>query len=152
MGLYDRDYMRNEESFPPMPRFVIAVGLLISLIASTTYLLKEFRYFSRETKALVRTPTEHDKLLAISPLDLNTATYAELVLLPHVTDVRATEIMNMRPITTIEQLDDVVGIGSKRLSSIRPHVYVDTATLETRFPKHEILHNAIENHQADSKE
>ena len=88
----------------------------------------------------VQVPSEHEKLLKISPIDLNTATYAELRLLPHVNEKMVTEIMASRPVLKIDQLDAIYGIGPKKLESIRPHVYVDTSTLKSRFPDAVVPH------------
>ena len=132
MGLYDRDYMRDDGRRRPLPRRVI---IILALVVATSYLLKEVRLFKRSTsRPAVHTPSRHEKLLEISPIDLNTATYAELRLLPHVSEEMATEIMSFRPVLAIEKLDDVYGIGPKKLEAIRPNVYVDSATLESRFP------------------
>ena len=144
MGLYDRDYMRDSAASRSMPRILVTISILVSLIAATSYLMKELRLFSKTSpKPNVHTPSRHEKLLAISPLDLNTATYEELRLLPHVTESMATDIMAARPLRAIEQLDDVYGIGEKKLAAIRPHVYIDTKTIEERFPDP----HATESHQ-----
>ena len=135
MGLYDRDYMREDASTRSLPRIVVILSIILSLVAATSYLLKELRLFAKTTsRPAVRAPSEHEKLLKISPIDLNTATYAELSLLPHVNEKMVTEIMASRPVLKIEELDDIYGIGPKKLESIRPHVYVDSKTLKSRFP------------------
>jgi len=135
MGLYDRDYIRDGYGTPKLPRIVVILSIILSLIAATSYLLKELRLFTKTTSSqVVHAPSEHEKLLKISPMDLNTATYAELRLLPHVNEKMVTEIMASRPVLKIEELDDVYGIGPKKLESIRPHVYVDANTLKSRFP------------------
>ena len=145
MGLYDRDYMGDSESSRSMPRILATISILISLIAATSCLIKELRLFSETpSRTNVHAPSRHEKLLAISPLDLNTATYEQLRLLPHVTESMATEIMGARPLRAIEQLDDVHGIGEKKLASIRPHVYIDSNTIEERFPDNP---RATESHQ-----
>ncbi|MCL4218623.1 MAG: helix-hairpin-helix domain-containing protein [Candidatus Hydrogenedentes bacterium] len=61
-------------------------------------------------------------------LDLNTATQAQLESLPGIGPVLATEIMNyrqLRPYTSVEDLNDVSGIGEKRLEAIRHLVTVN---------------------------
>ena len=135
MGLYDRDYMRGANSTGKTPQIVITLSIILSLVAATSYLLKEFRLFSKiHRRPAITEPSRHEKLLEISPLDLNIATHADLRLLPHVSEEMATEIMAERPFYTIDQLDDVYGIGEKKLAAIRPHVYVDQATLTQRYP------------------
>ena len=141
MGLYDRDYMQGPNSNGKTPQIVITLSIIVSLVAATAYLLKEFRLFSKtHRKPAVVEPSRHEKLLAISPVDLNTASHAELRLLPHVSEEMATEIMAERPLYTIDQLDDVYGIGEKKLAAIRPHVYVDQETLDQRYPGLSLIH------------
>ena len=135
MGLYDRDYMRDDYGTRKLPRIVVILSIVLSLIAATSYLLKELRLFKKtSSRPAVHAPSEHERLLRISPIDLNTATYAELSLLPHVNEKMVTEIMASRPLLKIDELDDIYGIGPKKLESIRPHVYVDANTLKSRFP------------------
>jgi len=142
MGLYDRDYMREDASTRSLPRIVVILSIILSLVAASSYLLKELRLFAKTTsRPAVHAPSEHEKLLKISPIDLNTATYAELSLLPHVNEKMVTEIMASRPVLKIEELDDIYGIGPKKLESIRPHVYVDAKTLKSRFPDAVVQNN-----------
>ena len=143
MGLYDRDYMRDDHGTRKLPRIVVILSIVLSLVAATSYLLKELRLFTRTTsRPAVHLPSDHEKLLKISPIDLNIATFAELSLLPHVNEKMVTEIMASRPVLKIDELDDIYGIGPKKLESIRPHVYVDTNTLKSRFPDAVVSGNA----------
>jgi len=152
MGLYDRDYMREDTSTRSLPRIVAILSIVLSLVAATSYLLKELRLFTKTTsRPAVRTPSDHEKLLKISPIDLNTATHAELSLLPHVNEKMVTEIMASRPLLKIEDLDDVYGIGPKKLESIRPHVYVDAKTLKSRFPDAVVPKNESPQHDENRK-
>ena len=133
MGIYDRDYMRDGEGKRSLPRIVAILSIILSLIAATSYLLKEVRLFKRATsKPAIHSPTRHEKLLEISPINLNTASYEQICLLPHVSEDMATEIISLRPVKSVEKLDDVYGIGPKKLEAIRPHVFIDSATLEAR--------------------
>ena len=135
MGLYDRDYMRGSAPRKPLPQIVVTLSIVVALVVATSYLIKELRLFSRTSQqTTIHEPSQHEKLLKISPLDLNTATHSELCLLPHVSETMATEIMGTRPLFSIDQLDDVYGIGEKKLAGIRPHVFVDETTLKQRFP------------------
>lgn len=156
MGLYDRDYMRDNYNRKSVPRIVVVLSVVVSLIVASSYLLKELRYFARSlpkrTTHKVLRPKELDPLLAISPLDLNTATHAELALLPHVDQEMATGIMGLRPIDSIDQLDDVYGIGPKRLSVIRPHVFVDIKSLKSRFPDHKLPSETAIEQKAEDRE
>ncbi len=58
-------------------------------------------------------------------IDLNTATFEELLLLPGVGPARAREILAHRPYRRVEDLLKVPGIGVKTLERLRPHVRVD---------------------------
>ena len=138
MGLYDRDYMRDSDSSRSVPRIVLVLGVVVSLITASSYLMKEFRLFSRsKPKAVAHQPTEREQLLEISPLDLNTAAHKELRLLPGVSDSIAEGIMAARPLLSIEQLDDVFDIGPKTVEAVRPHVFVNMTTIKERFPDYD---------------
>ena len=122
MGLYDRDYMRGSESTQSIPRVVLVLGVVVSLITASSYLMKEFRLFSRsKPKAAVHQPTDLQELRD-NPLDLNTATDEELQRIPHVSEAIAADIIAARPFQSIDQLDDITGIGEKKLKRIRQYV------------------------------
>ena len=62
------------------------------------------------------------------PLDLNTATIEQLKSLPGIGDTRANQIIAFRHsvggFSTLEQLLEISGIGSKTLEAIRPLVVI----------------------------
>lgn len=69
-----------------------------------------------------------EKPVLKGPLDLNTANLTQLELLPGVGPVMATRIVTFRKdhkgFSSVEQLDDVSGIGPKTLEKLRPWVRV----------------------------
>ncbi len=71
-----------------------------------------------ESKAIPTLPTEDN------PLDLNQAGRAELELLPGIGPVKAGNIISYRdkhgPFRSIDELDDVPGIGEKTIQKIGP--------------------------------
>jgi hypothetical protein len=71
----------------------------------------------------------HERLAEISPLDINTASYDDLRLLPRVTDTVASAIIAKRPFFDLEQLDDVYGIGPKTVDLLRPYIIVNQQSL-----------------------
>lgn len=53
-----------------------------------------------------------------APINLNTASLAQLQTLPHIGPDRAIEILTLRPITDLAQLTEIKGIGPARLADI----------------------------------
>ncbi len=145
MGLSEREYMRS-----PDERTIsnFALGLIGLTVLAAIFLIPRIfstraSYFSPdvydqqlEDQLVSIDPTynRHERLAEISPIDINVATYNELILLPRVNDTLASAIIAGRPFFTVQQLDDVYGIGPKTLDLLRPHVIVDNASLAQNFP------------------
>ena len=121
MGLYDRDYMRDSESPRSISRVVLVLGVVVSLITASSYLLKEVRLFSKSKPKVAVQPTDLQELRD-NPLDLNTATDEELQRIPHVSEAIAADIIAARPFRSIDQLLDINGIAEKRLKTIQQYV------------------------------
>jgi len=62
--------------------------------------------------------TEKPEIITEDCIDLNNATQTELQNVIHINEVRANEIIRLRPFHSIEQLIDINGIGPKRLDDI----------------------------------
>ena len=62
------------------------------------------------------------------PLDLNTADYDELCLIPRIGDVTAQRILQYRAVlggyTSLEQLMEIQGIGEKTFEAIAPYLII----------------------------
>jgi len=61
---------------------------------------------------------EKAEVKTISCIDVNKATLDELRLIKHINEERAEEIIELRPLTSLDQLTNVNGIGPKRLEDI----------------------------------
>ena len=68
------------------------------------------------------------KTSALKPFNINTATYEQLIQLPGIGKVTATEILNYKkefgPFKTLEELKKVKRIGPKTLDKIKPFIYI----------------------------
>jgi competence protein ComEA len=60
-----------------------------------------------------------------SPVDINSASYAELDAVPYLTPTVAKGIITGRPFSSLDELIRVNGIGEATLKKIRPHLKVD---------------------------
>ena len=135
MGLQEREYMRAPDD-PGLSNFawgiIGVVGLLFVFIFVQSRSRPAFdisgidQQLEEQLIQIDPTYNRHERLSRIAPLDINSATYDELRLLPRVTDAIAGGIINARPIDSIDELDDVCGIGPKTIELIRPHIAVES--------------------------
>jgi competence protein ComEA len=65
------------------------------------------------------------KSVPLGPINLNTATAAQLESLPGIGPSRAQAIIAGRPYATVDELDRVPGIGPATLDELRPYVVVE---------------------------
>ena len=65
---------------------------------------------------------------SLEPIDLNTATYEQLLALPDIGPVLAQRILDYRQehgsFKTIDELDNIKGIGPKTLEKLKPYLRV----------------------------
>lgn len=64
-------------------------------------------------------------------VNINTATEAELILLPGIGKAKAQQIIALRqtkPFASVDELKAIKGLGAKRLEAITPHVTVSGPT------------------------
>jgi competence protein ComEA len=99
----------------------VAIAVLVLFIGTVTVVAQE----SRDQRATPKAPA------AASPLNLNTATVAELEKLPGVGAAMAARIIEYRekngPFKKIEELMNVKGIGEKAFLKLKPLVTVAVA-------------------------
>ena len=112
----------SEVSHVDMSNFRAGVIGLVCIAAVLGFLFLA-KQFSSNKK--LSTKREHRlTLLDVAPVDINNASHLELILLPRISSTKADAIIAERPFKTIEQLDDVYGIGPKTVANLRPYVTI----------------------------
>lgn len=122
MGIYDRDYMREgyvppkrRGQRPPKRRFHISFPL-VALILAGLGIGALFFLSLRTVKNDSETAQEEIVVDVAYPLDLNTATFEELMTVPQIGPATAEQIVNNRPFEKLEGLLEIYGIGDAKLS------------------------------------
>ena len=127
MGIYDRDYMREDDPadwWKPgysIKRWLIIGILAVSLLTSGLYFVRSAG-FDRKKQTATRAESLSLKV------NINTATEEELDTLPNIGPARAKLIVAGRPYKSIEELKKVSGIGHKQLEAMRRFVKTDGKT------------------------
>lgn len=130
MPVSEREYMRtprkkpsgSEVSHVDMSNFRAGVIGLVCFAAVLGFLFLA-KQFSSNKKLF----TKHEHRLTlrdVAPVDIKNASHLELTLLPRISSTKADAIIAERPFKTIEQLDDVYGIGPKTVANLRPYVTI----------------------------
>lgn len=119
MGIYDRDYMKGDDD--PVgwkPDYSIKRWLTIALIAVS--ILTSLVWFG------ITQSHRYEKRSLI--VNINTATLQELETLPNIGPARAKLIVEHRPYKSVEDLEQLNGIGPGALEELRPLARTDGKT------------------------
>ena len=128
MGLFDRDYMREDDdptdSWKPgyAIRRWLTIGIIaISLLTSLVFLGRSIgipRFFK---------PVQHTQKGSLR-VNINTATIEELQRLPGIGPAKARLIVANRPYQRVEDLAKLQGIGQRLAADLRPLIKIDGTT------------------------
>lgn len=101
--------------------FAFILGAILTLLVGNY-----FSFFARPR------PTDRERIVVVTSIDVNRASKAELMQLPGVGDSLADDILAVRAerggFQSADKLQQVRGIGPKRLEALRPYVRFDNAT------------------------
>lgn len=81
--------------------------------------------------SLVMTASNASAKAVEGVVNINTATEAELILLPGIGKAKAQQIIELRqskPFSSVDELKAIKGLGAKRLEALTPHVTVSGPT------------------------
>jgi competence ComEA-like helix-hairpin-helix protein len=133
MGIYDRDYMREDDPADWWkPGYSIKRWLIIGILA--VCLLASLLYFARNAgfRRTKQTSTGAENLSL--KVNINTATEEELDTLPNIGPARAKLIIAGRPYKSVDELKKISGIGDKQLQAMRPFIKIDGKTEKVPSP------------------
>ena len=112
MGVYARDYMRRKPAWRIPREWLIGLALVSTLLFAINR-IPFGNIIDSEQNAV---PTW--------PINLNTATPAQLQHIPRIGPVTAAAIIHARPFSTVDELVQVNGIGLYTLEQIKSYVTV----------------------------
>lgn len=122
MGIYDRDYMREDHT-RRSSRLTVTVYVILGIAAITAILLTS-RLIPRDGPALATQPYPPGPPGVVYPLDLNTATLQELLTVPGIGPATAEHIVKNRPFKKVDDLLTIYGIGETRLRTFSRYITV----------------------------
>lgn len=76
-------------------------------------------------------------ILAAEKIDINTAPLEDLVQIIHIGETRASELISLRPFSSLDELTDIKGIGEARLNDIKKQGLAWVATENSKPTKGE---------------
>jgi competence ComEA-like helix-hairpin-helix protein len=129
MGIYDRDYMREDDDPADSwkPGYAIKRWLTIGIIAVS--LLTSVVFLGRSIgipKLFKSRPAIAEK--GSLRVNINTATIEELQTLPGIGPAKARLILANRPYQRVDDLAKLQGIGQKLTANLRSFIKVDGTT------------------------
>jgi len=133
MGIYDRDYMREEDDpadwWKPghsIKRWLIIGIIAVSLLTSLVFLGRSIGI----PKLFKPRPAVTEK--GSLRVNINTATIEELKTLPGIGPKKARLIVANRPYQSVEDLAKLQAIGQKLATDLRPLIKIDGKTERLR--------------------
>lgn len=138
MGINDRDYMRRDyipKQARKVPRptkgmpywRIMILGLLLTAggLGAVVWLGKDKGGTKSKAKPrVVEQPSKQQVQTPPQRLDVNSATYEELRSIPFMTNTTVNSLIKLRPFKEWEELDQVYGIGPKRLGFLQDYLFL----------------------------
>jgi competence protein ComEA len=129
MGIYDRDYMKQD---PEDKRAIRLSGLhrvwvwlkRILIGAGVLFVLCLFLPEEDAPESKANRIRQSQPVSVKFPLDANTATLEELLQIPFLHSDVAEAIIEARPYNSFTDVDRAYGVGPKTLERLKPYLYV----------------------------
>jgi DNA uptake protein ComE-like DNA-binding protein len=134
MGIYDRDYMRDDyvpanrrgknpqksrsrNTFLLVDLALVALGIGAIVFVSLRKAADDSEFFT-DSESTGVAPVEY-------PIDVNTATFTELVTVPQIGLATAEQIISNRPFEKLEDLLKIYGVGEAKLKVFSRYLRID---------------------------